>query len=219
MIRLLIKFLIGVLIVPVAYGVTSAFYNNFILIKTIGANTRFFSWGIVSYAILHLIFYKPTPVYVFGHEAVHALIAWLFGGKIQSFKVSAESGSVSTDKSNFIIELSPYFVPIYAIIIALIYFVVSSSYTVNSSIFLFLIGFTLTFHLISTIEILKIRQPDIVKSGYFFSIVFVYTLNIIIISMIFALVFHTFSIKGFFGDFVGISKNIYIGIVKQLFSA
>ena len=219
MIGLFIKFVIGVLIVPVAYGVTAAFYNNFILIKELGASIRFFTWGVVSYAILHLIFYKPTPVYVFGHEAVHALVAWLFGGKIQSFKVSSEGGSVTTDKSNFLIELSPYFVPIYAVIITLIYFVVSSSYKINSSVFIFLIGFSLAFHLISTIEIMKIRQPDIVKSGYFFSIAFVYTLNIIIISMIFALVFPSFLIKGFFGDFIGISKGIYIGIVKQMFSA
>lgn len=214
---LVIKFLIGVLIVPVAYGVTAAFYQNFILIQEVGAHLGFFAWGILSYAILHLLFYKPTPVYVFGHEAVHALVAWLFGAKIQSFKVSSEGGSVTTDKSNFIIELSPYFIPVYSIVIAVIYFVVSSSYKIDGRLFLFLIGASLAFHLISTTEILKVRQPDIVKSGYFFSIVFVYTLNIVVVSMIFALVFPSFSVKAFFADFLGISKGIYIGIVKQLF--
>jgi hypothetical protein len=217
MMGLLLKFVIGVLIVPVAYGVTAAFYNNLILMKDMGSGLSNFLWGIGIYAILHLLFYKPTPVYVLGHEAVHALIAWLFGGKIHSFKVSAEGGSVSTDKSNVVIELGPYFVPIYAIIITVIYFVVSSSYKVNSSIFLFLIGFTLAFHLISTIEILKVRQPDIVKSGYFFSIVFVYVLNIMIIALLFSMIFKSFSAKRFFVESWTYSRGIYEGIVRQLF--
>ena len=125
MIKLLIKFVIGIFSIPVAVGVTAAFYKNFILIKTLSGSLSLFFWGIASYTILHLLFYKPTYLYVLGHEAVHAGISWIFGGKVKSFKVSEEGGSVATDKSNTLIELSPYFVPIYAIIIAVIYFVIA----------------------------------------------------------------------------------------------
>lgn len=217
MLKLLIKFVIGVLIVPIAFGVTIAFYNNILLIKELARCLNFFIYGIVSYAVLHILFYKPTYLYVLGHEAVHAGVAWLFGGRIKSFKVSDEGGSVATDKSNIIIELSPYFVPIYAILITAIYFLIVSSYNINGSTFVFLISFALAFHIISTIEILKIRQPDIVKSGYFFSIMMVYILNIIVISLIFSFVFPSFSIKRFFIDLWSISKEIYAAIVKQLF--
>ena len=217
MIKLFLTFIIGVLIVPAAWGVTVAFYDNFILIKELAASLSYFIWGILSYGILHILFYKPTYLYVLGHEAVHAGVAWLFGGKIKSFKVSEEGGKVSTDKSNIVIELSPYFVPIYAIIITVVYFVIASSYNINSATFVYLIGFALAFHIISTIEILKIRQPDIVKTGYFFSVTFVYILNIIVISFIFSLIFPSFAIKKFFIDFWVISKNIYAAIVKQLF--
>ena len=208
MMGLLLKFVIGVLIVPVAYGVTAAFYNNLILMKDMGSGLSNFVWGIGIYAILHLLFYKPTPVYVLGHEAVHALIAWLFGGKIHSFKVSAEGGSVSTDKSNVVIELGPYFVPIYAIILMAIYFVISYSYKINGAAFVYLIGFALAFHVIMTIEVMKIRQPDILKSGYLFSIVFVYVLNIIIIALLFSLMFRPFSAKQFFIDSWNASKMV-----------
>lgn len=217
MVKLFIKFVIGVLTVPIAVGVTISFYNNLILVKELSDSLQFFLWGIVAYVILHLLFYKPTYLYVLGHEAVHAGVAWLFGGKIKSFKVSGDGGSVGTDKSNFVIELSPYFVPIYAIAITVIYFVIISSYNINGSLFVFLIGFALALHIISTIEILKVRQPDIVKSGYFFSITMVYILNIVVISMLFALVFPAFGIKRFFVDLYGISKTIYIAIIKQLF--
>ena len=217
MIKLLIKFIIGILALPVAVGMTLAFYQNIILIAELAKNLNFFIWGIVFYVILHLLFYKPTYFYVLGHEAVHAGMAWIFGGKIKSFKVSEEGGAVATDKSNVVIELAPYFIPIYAILISVVYFVVASSYAINGALFIFLIGFTLAFHLISTIEIMKIKQPDIMKSGYFFSIIIVYIINILVISFIFSLVFPGFSIKKFFLDVWTSSGYIYTAAVRQLF--
>lgn len=217
MIKLIIKFIIGVVALPLAYGVTLAFYKNAILISELAKRLDYFIWGIVIYVILHLLFYKPTYFYVLGHEAVHAGMAWIFGGKIKSIKVSEDGGAVKTDKSNFVIELAPYFIPIYAIIITVVYFVIASSYAINGALFVFLIGFALAFHIISTIEIMKIRQPDIVKSGYFFSIIMVYVINIIVIALIFSLVFPGFSIKKFFLDVWSSSRYIYAAAVRQLF--
>ena len=217
MLGLLVKFIIGVLIAPVAIGVSIAFYHNIILIKDLALSLNYFIWGIVSYVVLHLLFYKPTYFYVFGHEAVHAGVAWIFGGKIKSFKVSDKGGSVGTDKTNVFIELSPYFIPIYTIIITVVYFVIAASYNINGSVFVFLIGFTLAFHMVSTVEVMKVRQPDIMKSGYFFSIVSVYILNIIVISLIFSLMFPSFSAKKFFVDLWAASQNIYYAVIKQLF--
>lgn len=214
---LFMKFIIGVLALPLTYGVTAAFYSNFVLIQELAGSLNYFTWGIAGYVILHLLFYKPTYLYVLGHESVHAGLAWVFGGKIKSFKVSKDGGSVGTDKSNFVIELGPYFIPIYAIIITVIYFLVASSYNINGGLFVFLIGFTLAMHMVSTIEVMKIRQPDIVKSGYLFSIVLVYILNIVVISFIFSLVFQAFSMHKFFLDLWYHSKYIYVAVYKQLF--
>jgi len=216
--KLVIKFIIGVLALPLMYGVTVAFYDNLILIEALATSLRFFIWGIVFYVVLHLLFYKPTYFYVLGHEAVHAAFAWIFGGKIKSFKVSGDGGSIATDKSNIIIDLGPYFVPIYAIIVTVIYFVVASSYTINGALFVFLIGFTLAMHMISTVEVMKIRQPDIVRSGYLFSIVVVYILNVIVISFIFSMMFPAFSMGKFFFDLWIHSKYIYMVVIRQLFT-
>ena len=71
--------------------------------------------------------------------------------------------------------------------------------------------------MVSTIEVMKIRQPDMVKSGYFFSIIMVFVLNIIVIALIFGLLFSSFSLKKFFIDTWFSSKNVYIAIVRQLF--
>ena len=213
----ILKMVAGVLAVPLMFAVTHAFYTNVTQVSELSGILQYFIWGVVSYVVLHLLFYKPTFVYVLGHEAVHAIMAWVMGGKVHSFQVSKEGGSVSTDKTNTAIELGPYFVPIYAIVVMAVYFVVAYSYNINGAVFVFLIGFTLALHLVMTIEVMKTRQPDIVKSGYFFSIVLVYVLNIIIIAMLFGLLFHSFSAKRFFIDAALASKSIYGGIVRQLF--
>lgn len=218
MMNLFIKFAVGILSLPLAIGVSLAFYKNIIMIKELASSLSMFVWGISVYVVVHLLFYKPTYLYVLGHEAVHAGVAWIFGGRIKSFKVSDKGGSVGTDKSNVVIELSPYFVPIYAIVITIIYFVIASSYNINSAFFVFMIGFALAFHIISTIEVMKIRQPDIVKSGYFFSIIMVYVLNIVVISLIFGMLFPSFSLKRFFIDSWTASKDMYLLTAKQLFS-
>jgi hypothetical protein len=217
MLKLLFKLAVGVLALPFAVGASAALYRNIILIKELAHSMNYFLWGAAGYAILHLLFYKPTYIYVLGHEAVHAGIAWIFGGKIKSFKASEKGGSVTTNKSNTVIELGPYFIPIYAILITIVYFLIASSYNVNSSIFMFLIGFALAFHVISTVEVMKVRQPDIIKSGYFFSVVLVYALNIIVISVIFALIFPGFGMKNFFIDMWSESMHIYVAVVRQLF--
>lgn len=217
MIGLMIKFAVAILSLPVAVGVSTAFYKNFLLIKELSVNMNYFIGGMVAYVALHILFYKPTFLYVLGHEAVHAGFSWLFGGRIKGFKVSSEGGSVATDKTNAVIELGPYFIPIYAIIVALVYFIVASSYAINGAVFVFLIGFTLALHLISTIEVMKIRQPDFMKSGYLFSIVLVYVLNIVVIAAIFSLLFPSFSLKKFFLDLWSSSRDMYAAVIRQLF--
>jgi len=217
MMSLIIKFLTGVLLIPVAIGSTKAFYDNMMLVTEFSANMRFFLWGVASYAIMHIFFYRPASVYVFAHEAVHAAAAWLFGGRIRSLKVSKGGGSVATDRSNFVIELSPYFIPVYTLIILAAYFVISASYRINGATFIFFIGFTLAFHLILTVETLKIKQPDIMRSGYVFSIALVYILNIAVISLVFGALFAEFGITKYFKDVYLSSREIYGAIIKQVF--
>lgn len=212
-----IKLLAGIMAIPLMIAVSKAFYGNIITVAELSGILKYFIWGVGAYIGLHLLFYKPTYVYVLGHEAVHAITSWVMGGKINSIKVSEEGGSVSTTKTNAVIELSPYFIPIYAIIIMAVYFVVSYSYSINGATFVFLIGFAMALHVIMTIEVMKTKQPDMIKSGYLFSIVFVYVLNIMILAVLFSLLFKTFSAKKFFLDSYVYSKDIYAAIFRQLF--
>ena len=217
MLKTIVRFLVSIFIFPIAVGATTALYRNIDSIERFTGELHIFSWGAISYFLLHLFFYKPTFFYVLGHEAVHAVAAWLCGGKVSSFRVGKEGGRVTTDKSNLFISLSPYFVPLYTILVLIVYFIVSASYDVRSQTFMYLIGFTIAFHVVSTVEAIKIHQPDIIKSGALFSIILVYILNVFVVSLLFGVLFPGFAVRNYFGDFFTGSIKIYLAIFSQLF--
>ncbi|MFH1995381.1 MAG: M50 family metallopeptidase [Candidatus Omnitrophota bacterium] len=217
MLKNIFKFLFGLLILPFAIGSTVAFYYNLGRIPRFSGKIHFFSWGIVSYLILHTLIYKPAYLYVLGHESVHAVAAWLCGGKVTSFQVSKDGGKVTTDRTNAFINLSPYFVPIYTVLIAVFYHVISRSYSIKSETFVFLIGFTLAFHIVSTVEALKMKQPDIINTGPLYPIISVYVLNVLIVASLFCFLFPDFTWRGYFRDFYRITAHIYTALFYQLF--
>jgi len=135
--------------------------------------------GAFAYAVMEIIFEKPMLTYVFGHELTHALASLAMGGKVHSFKVSKKGGSVSLSKTNFFVALAPYCLPIYTIFTLLIYWVFRkfSPFPYLDTIFLVTIGFTLTFHGSLTFHAIRQRQPDLKKTGNFFSLVFITLTN------------------------------------------
>ncbi len=79
--------------------------------------------GAACWLTVFLLLPKPMLVYVFGHELTHAVWTWLCGGRVKRFKASASGGHVILTKSNFLIALAPYFFPLYAVLVILIFVV------------------------------------------------------------------------------------------------
>ena len=168
----IIKVLIGILLLPVTVAVTLAFSGQLSQIQEFQGLAGYFLKGVIIYLIMHLILYKPNYFYVLGHEIAHALATLVCGGRVSSFSVSGRGGGVLTTKSNFFIALFPYFFPSYTIFFWLVYLLFSVFHDVSTYVphFLFLVGFSLTLHLVMTIDALKVKQSDIFKTGYLFSV-------------------------------------------------
>lgn len=206
-----LKFLIGILLLPVAYGFSRTFVITLLNVNSPNIEIAVFFFGMVVYMFVHIFFYKPFFIYTLAHELVHAISAVICGAKVSSFHVSEFGGSIKTSKTNIFIELSPYFVPLYTLILLFLIPVVRYNLT-NVNLFgayLFITGFTLGMHLLMNVEILKVRQSDITKSGYVFSIVFIYLVNIIIVFSIFAFLTKEVSMKKFVADSLKNSYSIY----------
>lgn len=215
------KVIIGILLLPTTVAITTSFAAQLglIQIEEFQGLPAYFLKGVIIYLIIHLILHKPNYLYVLGHEIAHAIATFICGGRVTSFRVSGRGGGVLTTKSNFFIALFPYFFPTYTIFFSLVYFLFSLFRDVSSYVphFLFVVGFTLTLHLVMTIDALKVKQSDIFKTGYLFSVSLIYVLNLLLVSLILSLVFEEFSFASFFHATVERAGDIYYGIYEHLF--
>ena len=218
--KAILRLAIGVISLPVIIPASKAFYTQLSNIAFMDSkNPLWFLYGAASYIIMHLFFFKPHFFYNLGHEGVHVLSTWLSFGKAKNLKVSDRGGSVQTTKSNFFISLSPYFIPIYTIIISLTYFFIAkfTDAAVYLPYFIFFIGFTFAMHIVMTAEALRVMQPDLIKTGYLFSLSLIYVLNVFLAGFIISLIFAGFSFVDMAGQFCLETKELYILIFRQLF--
>lgn len=211
MIVRIIRTIFGILLLPFAFATGKAFFTVLSSVSIYSDSLRLLERGALAYLVFHVFIWRPAYLYVWGHEFVHVIATWLCGGKVENFKVAAEGGGVITSKTNFFIELSPYFVPIYTLLVGVIYLgfkVFAADLPNGPEIFLFAIGVTLAFHFVMTSEVLRIQQPDILKSGYTFSFVLIFTGNLIICMLLFAPVFGL-SLVDFFRDLYLMAIDTY----------
>ena len=130
---------------------------------------------------IHLRQATPTGDYdeLLVHELTHVVWSWLFGGKLKKFKATSEGGEVVITKSNFLVALAPYFFPLYAVFVVVVFLVghLIWNWSAWTPLFHGILGAAYAFHLTLTIEVLKTEQSDITSQGYLFSGVIIFLGN------------------------------------------
>ena len=149
----------------------------------------FFALGTLLWVIAFFGLPRPVVVYVFGHELTHAIWVWLMGGQVSKFKVGVEGGHIITDKHNFWIALAPYFYPIYSILLLIVCGFASMIWDLSPyhRIFFTLLGITWSFHISFTLWMIPKGQSDITYYGTFFSLIVIYFMNLIILTLLLVL--------------------------------
>lgn len=124
-------------------------------------------------------------LYVLGHELTHVAFVLLCRGKVSDFHVSTQGGYITTNKTNLLIALSPYFVPFWSLIGAIIYAVVQWLMVLhpywNLGFYAFM-GITWTFHMVWTLWMIPRDQPDLKENGTFLSLVIIYLANVLVLA-------------------------------------
>lgn len=147
---------------------------------------RPFIWGVLSYPFLKFICLKIPflsfinslfrRLYVFGHEATHALTAWLTGASVHDFHSGSKSGHViSLRRKTFFSgmfslaeAISPYCLPLYtfAIIAGFRVFSWFKPHEPIERVFMESVGFSLGFYWLETWNSLTgAKQPDLKNAG------------------------------------------------------
>jgi hypothetical protein len=114
----------------------------------------------------------------------------LFRGRVTDFHVSTDGGYITTNKTNLIIALSPYFVPFWSVIAALAYAVLRLTADLKpgwDQAFYAVMGVTWTFHMVWTLWMIPRDQPDLKENGTFLSLVVIYLANMLVLVLLFCL--------------------------------
>ena len=181
--------LIGLLLLPACVTLTAAFFV--LLAEATLLDSSWMSGPVVCFlaglalwlSIFFLTPWRLTLAYVWGHEATHAFFVFLSRGKILHIEFGPEGGRIETDKTNLMIALSPYIVPIYTCLVVLFYGAVGWFMDISflGRFFFAAVGFTWGFHLTYTAWMLTRWQPDLMVHGNFFSLIFIYLMNVVVL--------------------------------------
>jgi hypothetical protein len=204
-----VKNIIAVFLLPWCAILTQTFFTAFTRATLhqqlwAGAEFWFFSLGAILWLIAFFGLSRPVIIYVFGHELTHVLWVWLMGGRVSKFRVSSEGGHVVTNRTNFLIALAPYFFPLYSLLALLLYGIASLFVNVApyGQLLYATLGATWAFHLTFTCWMIPKNQTDLSDHGTFFSLVFIYLMNLLLLSVLLIIASPQITFPSFADDFV-----------------
>jgi hypothetical protein len=221
-----VKFVFAIFLLPVCGVVTQTFFTAFARATVTqrlwaGEEFWFFSLGVVLWLIAFFGLPRPILIYVFGHELTHALWVWLMGGRVSRFRVSSDGGHVVTSKANFWIALAPYFFPIYSILAIAIYGALSLFLNVQPyGRWLYaVIGATWAFHFTFTCWMIPKNQTDLSDQGTFFSLIVIYLMNLLLLSVMLTLASPQITFASFGADLLTNLGNFVTWLLEFLQSS
>jgi hypothetical protein len=208
----LVKFGIGILLVPVCWILFETFLVLLQADTLAGSYWRsrefaFFGLGAALWMVL-FVFARCRAMlwlYVAGHELTHALFVVICKGRVGRVHISAKGGHILTNRNNFLISLSPYFFPFYSAVVIVAWFlyswVVAEQYQPDPVWLYGMIGLTWMFHLTFTVWMILREQPDVEQNGRLFSFTVIFAANVLLLSGMLIVASPTATFPGFFASF------------------
>ena len=219
-----VKFIFAIFLLPICGVLTQTFFTVFARATVTqrlwaGEEFWFFSLGAVLWLIAFFGLPRPILIYVFGHELTHALWVWLMGGRVSRFRVGPDGGHVVTTKANFWIALAPYFFPIYSILTIAIYGGLSLFLNMQpyGRLLYAFIGVTWAFHFTFTCWMIPKNQTDLTDQGTFFSLVVIYLMNLLLLSVMLILASRQITFESFGADLLT-NLGSFVTWVMELFA-
>ena len=124
------------------------------------------------------------------------------GGRVTRFRVGRQGGHIITDRTNFWIALAPYFFPLYSILAIALYGAVSLFVNVRpyGQLLYAIIGVTWAFQFTFTCWMILKNQSDLSDHGTFFSLVVIYLMNLVLLTVMLILASPQITLVGFGRD-------------------
>ena len=189
----LTKFTLGICCLPFVYSATLGFLAEFEIIKQPLRND--FWAGVIAMVIVYLFVWEPAIVYTKGQKLLEFVFSYL----------------------KPLVRVAPYLLPIYTIVISVIYFIFASFGNGNARYFLVMLGFTIALHLIFSARTMRGKKGDFLKGNYIFGFSLIYIINLGLLAFCLGIAFEQFSFVNFCNRSYLIAKGIFDAVIKQLF--
>jgi hypothetical protein len=191
----IIKFILGLCFLPFVYSTTVSFLREF---SQIGKTFENYFWlGGITLVLIYFFVWEPGIVYSKGQR----LLEFVFN----FFKP--------------LVKVAPYVLPVYAIILFVAYellsLIIKSPWLIRYA--LFLLGLSMTLHIVYSAKTLRSKKNDFLKGNYIFGFSFIYTIDLMLLALFLNLIFEKFSFVSFFGSAFSLAKSIFFSVFKQLF--
>jgi hypothetical protein len=191
----IIKFILGIILLPFVYSTSGAFVGQFGSIDKPLQN--YLCWGALTFILIFIFVWEPAVIYGWGHKILEALFSF--------FKP--------------FVKFAPFLLPVYVIVILILYGIFSNfirdpwllQYV------LFLSGFFLAMHLVFSSKTIRGNKGDFLKGNYIFGFSFIYIVNLGIMSLGLSFIFKDFSFADFSSDAYTLARDIYYAVFRQLF--
>jgi hypothetical protein len=177
------KTFFAILLLPFTFSYLLCFISVLGLIFQNWFIFDFFVYGILAYILAFAVLLRRRFAFwlTFEHEFTHIIFAVIMFKPVYAmFVVDGMGGETFIGKKvNFLILLAPYFFPTFPLLALLLKPVIQPIYF---KYYLFVIGFLMGYHFISSFKESKPFQPDIKQAGLFFSSIFILLMHAIFIS-------------------------------------
>jgi len=190
-----LKSIIVIFLLPWVYSFTFALLNES---KLIEANLfGQFNRGVITFLVVYLFIYAPGKVYQKGQKITEATFRFI----------------------SPLVKVAPFILPIYSILLFLLYFLIFRfmKSPLSIHVFMFFIGFSFMFHITFTARTLHSRKDDFLMINYLFSFSIIYIINLSLLALGFSVLFPSFSWLNFSKSSFQIAKGIFLAVFNQLF--
>jgi len=191
----IIKFILGICLLPFVYTATTAFLSEFSQVES--SLQSYFWYGISSFLVIYLFIWEPMVIYTKGQRILELIFTFV----------------------RPLVRVAPFLLPIYFIILMIIYGF-ASFFNPSADVrnfFVFLFGFSMAFHLVFSAKSLRTKQEDFLKANYIFGFSFLYLVNLMLLAFLFSFIFEKFSFVHACNLSYQSANNIFSSAFSQLF--
>lgn len=224
-----IKVMMVLLVLPFAMGLLQSILSRLEFgAASSGTYRDWVSAGFSTYVGVHLLLYRPVPVFQASHRVFSALAVWLFGGQVASVQEAgggkgggkkAKGGGDAKTQGSTLVAFSPYVIPSYAVAICALSWLLSRwvdrrVLDVTGS---FLVGSAMAFHWAMTADELQQQRKQWHLETYLLAIGLVFVLTLILAGACLPWAVPEFSFLDALSDSVARTQEIYVTILRRVF--